>query len=322
MDGITLTSYDKAGNVKSVTDARAGGNAKSTKFTTQFSYDPVNRQIQKIDAEGGITVYDYNEMGKVTLIVDPRAKGAKGTGYDTVMTYDLSSRLKQTTDALGQVTKYTYDWVGNLIRKSGPQSASYDTTYTYDALNRQKTVTLAANSKQAATYATEYNALGLVSATIDPLLHRTETQYDSLKHVQSVTEAVGTKQARTTGYKADLVGNVDLIQDPRGSFYDTTQEFDKVNRLTKVTRNTGTKGSPGPNYEVQYGYDKAGNLVTQTDPRDPTLVTKCDYDALNRQVQITDAANGITVLKYDVVGNLTALIDPRGGGSASNTTFR
>src|SRR5690606_32871966 len=86
-----------------------------------------NDIVERIDAEGNKTLYDYNGSGYLTSITNPN--GSKKTFiYDEennliqyenevnarwTMEYDARNRLIQTTDPLGVNTRYTY--ANNLL---------------------------------------------------------------------------------------------------------------------------------------------------------------------------------------------------------------
>src|ERR1035437_5335192 len=157
-----------------------------------------------------------------------------------ILTTPPSKKPISTTDALLQVSTFTYDQVGNLMTFTPPQGASYGTKYTYDHLNRRLSVTQAPGTTDQTVASVEYTALGLKSAIIDPDGVRSEYTYDALKFLSQVVEGKNTPAERTIKYDNDLVGNVLVIHDPRGSYYDTSQTYDKVYRLLTTTRNTGT----------------------------------------------------------------------------------
>jgi len=80
-----------------------------------------------------------------------------------------------------------------------------------------------------------------------------------------------------------------------------------------TTRNTVAKRS-GPKFYVTYGYDLAGNLTLQTDHLSTSIFTRpLPTTRTIGRPTMTDAAGGVTAMKYDEVGNLMPRWDPRGG---------
>jgi RHS repeat-associated protein len=83
----------------------------------------------------------------------------------------------------------------------------------------------------------------------------------------------------------------------------TSNAYDAVNRNTVITKAVGTSVQQ----TTQTGYDKVGNVTTQTDALNHT--TTFAYDNLNRQTAVTDALNHTTTSAYDKVGNRTTVTD-------------
>ncbi len=102
-DGLlkTLWTYDPAGSIATITQ---GG-------TTSFRYDPYNRLIEKIDAEGAQTVITYKEgdQNLVKETQDPRS-------VSTIETYNAHGKLLK-KQILGSICEeFDYDCALRLIR--------------------------------------------------------------------------------------------------------------------------------------------------------------------------------------------------------------
>ncbi|MEO6739180.1 MAG: putative Ig domain-containing protein [Chthoniobacteraceae bacterium] len=312
---VILRTYDKSGNLKTVSDPR------NQQWLTKFEYDAANQLTKITDALNFVAIYEYDKMGNRASVTDPRAHGAVDAGFTKRFTYDKSSRLITMEDALHQGTTYDRDQAGHVWRVNPPQGQSYRYEVILDRLNREVSRTQAPGTRDAITTTTQYNALGLVIETKDARGIETIYAYTALRFLETLTEAVGTVVERKTDYDTDLVGNIKVIKDPRGTYYNTTQTFDKVSRLLSVSRNTGLPNDPGPVSKVNYTYDDAGNPATVSDPRNGNWLTTYSYDARNKLVLMTDAEGLKTAFKYDLAGNLTAKVDPRGLGSPDNTTY-
>jgi YD repeat-containing protein len=96
IDGILKTSwtYDAGGNVSTI---QQGG-------TAQFDYDPHNRLIEKVDAEGNKTVISYEKGPKVLIekITDPM-------GIETIHTYNHRDQLLIKRVAGQTIEEFEYD---------------------------------------------------------------------------------------------------------------------------------------------------------------------------------------------------------------------
>jgi len=131
---------------------------------------------------------------------------------------------------------------------------------------------------------------------------RTEYTYDSLNPLPGRRSGEDPRKGRqntTTIWWATFL----VIHRSAGSFYDTTQTYDKVYRLATTTRNTGTPSAPGPKFYVTYGYDLAGNLTLQTDPRSTSIFTTFYLRRGDNRADLDDRCGcGVTAMKYDQVG--------------------
>ena len=138
---VNATTYDAAGNVKTVQDA--DGN-----FTT-YAYDRLNRLIKETDALGHFSTYKY----------------------------DADGNQIQKTDADGQVTEYTYDPLGRetveqWMDTATPTVADHTIRTYYNAVGQAQFVTEsdALSPASGATYEYDYDPAGhLVTEQMAPL---------------------------------------------------------------------------------------------------------------------------------------------------------
>ena len=264
--------YDAVGNRTKVSDPR------SEDYVTTWEYDAASRQIRMIDARGGITLYAYDEVGNRTDIVDARALGDLDSDkYRTTFTWDALNRVIERTDAEGGVTSYEYDAVGNNTRVVAPPSGSSSdapavTVTEYDALNRRVALIDAEENR----YEWTYDAVGNVLREVDPRTFtgggtfETVYAYDYLGHLQSKTMSAGLSgndEIVTARYHHDALGSLRSYEDPRGTFYTTTYDYDHLNRRVASYEPSGTPAHPGPVVETRWTYDAVGNLIAQRPAR-------------------------------------------------------
>ena len=139
IDNRTQFGYDAAGNLTEITDNQGR--------KTRIAYDLLNREIRRIERDGGVqrTIYDRN--GQVVRLIRPNEYDAQtdsGDGFQftydaqgrvlTVLspdghvlqsnTYDADGRLLQRLDGVGSGVKYEYDLAGGQpgagVRCPGP----------------------------------------------------------------------------------------------------------------------------------------------------------------------------------------------------------
>lgn len=109
----TRFSYDKAGNLVEITDNQGRW--------TLIEYDLLNREIRRIEKDGGITRSFYNGNGRLSKVVrpnpyNPQTDGGAGYQYTydhrglvlTVIGPDGQIPQTNTYDADGTVTKFVY----------------------------------------------------------------------------------------------------------------------------------------------------------------------------------------------------------------------
>lgn len=325
--GTKTFSYDRDNRTTTVTDA----NNHSTVYTyddkyrvvqiqnalggtTGWEWDEDYHKISETDANGHTTEYQYDSKGNVTQVTD-------AGGNITQYTYDLRfSKVTSMTDALGRVTNYTYDDQGNLLTQNNPlghtTTFTYNdkglmdsqtdangkvTYYMYDNLDRLwRIVREMASTGDNAVTEYEYDAVGNLTAEIDPNGNRTEYEYTEMNQLKRETNPEG----ESIFYEYDPVGN--LIEETRPNRNVITYEYDERNLLTNISDMIGQVTS--------YTYDGVGNLLTETDANIHT--TTYEYDDLNRLIKTTDPMGEMTDFDYDSVGNLLTFTDRN-----SNPTF-
>ena len=368
----TYYGYDADGNLKYTTDPRgaqdAGGTGTSTtvslSYTTWYFYDALDRQTCVADALANLTLSQGTASQPPTLSANA-----------TTTVYDAAGNVSTVTDADGYTTTYQYNSLNEKTAEIDPQVSTLPdgdtvatplaptTCYGYDVAGNLKYQTDPRGASNAGGQGNGANSIDTTYTTwyfYDALDRRT-CVVDALA---GLTVAVGTAAqppalpvgastpfgATTTTY--DFMGNVLTVTDPDGNVI--TYQYNALNKKTAeidpavyITLPGGGQSSMPIAPTTYYGYDVAGNLTYQTDPRgakdvtgglgngtssiDPNYTTFYAYDALNRKIQETDPPvqraqdDGtllsslippITYYGYDPDGNLQYVTAPRG-----DTTF-
>ncbi|MCP3967287.1 MAG: RHS repeat protein, partial [Lentisphaerae bacterium] len=105
---VTRNAYDGNGNLVRTTLVN-----QPEDQVRELVYDPANRLITSVDAEGHSQAIEYDDVGNVVLEIDAR-------GHAVSHEYDERNRKVKTTehlDAGDAVTEVAYDGVGNLTEE-------------------------------------------------------------------------------------------------------------------------------------------------------------------------------------------------------------
>ena len=300
------TSAGLAGLVTSVTDP-AGA-------VTSYTYDDLGRQLTSASAaDTGVpadtTTSVYDELGNVLTSTETFS------GSDPLVSahvYDLLNCEIASTDPAGAVTTTSVDLAGHALSREAP--ASDPLTASYDALGRAVTEEPSASLQLQHAYDGAGNEITTTAVTDGEavpdltLAHSYDLAGNALSMVTDPDDL-----AITTSTTYDLLGRVLTSTDANGVV--TANTYDRLGRLVSTTVDDLTTDTT---------YDKAGNRLTASEPYadgETPRLSATVYDALDRPIeQITNYvpasndpdANLTTTTAYDLAGNPTASVDPRG----------
>lgn len=274
---VTEHGYDADGNLESVTQVDATpGDGDETLRTSFTEYDALGRPLRVYDAlDRLVEETAYDERGNVTVSVSaPGTADAVRSEFD----YDAEGRLTVTRrgpdgESLDVVEERAYTAAGRLHRVvSDPDGLSLVVEYGYDDAGRQ------------------------VTSTVDPdgEALTTTTRYDDEGRVEEVESPEG---RITTHEHADAMGGqVHTVTRP--GVTPTVSVFNARGELVLVD---------GPDGEIGFGYDSAGNLVSVTDALGETVTYGYD-DHGNRTSRVSHL--GTESWDYNEADQLVAYHDP------------
>lgn len=308
----TTYGYDGNGN-RTTINAPLGRNTVS-------SYDELNRLIQIVDPDNGITQFSYDANDNLISVTDPR-------GLVTSYTYNgLGDLLQQVSPDTG-TTVNTYDSAGNLATSTDARSKT--ATYSYDALNR---VTEIAYPDRiiSFTYDEGTNGIGRLTGASDAN-HSLAWTYDAHgrvigkgQTVGSVTLSVGygyqngnltslvtpSGQTITYGYtngkvtSITLNGSTTILSEVRHEPFGAVAGWTWGNgtlavRLHDLDGKVESIDSAGAQ---SYTYDDAFRITAITDLDDPARSWTYEYDLLDR-LNFASTTGQVIGYTYDANGN-------------------
>ena len=254
-----LVVYDPAGNPVEILDAEGG--------LTRYEYNLASQLVRQISPAGRITAYTYNSCGRLDSVTE----GAEtAEAVTTRYSYDADGRLTE-RNLPGMSEKITYDANSRVVSVIGGSGG--DVFYTYDACGRVRSIRDAAWG----TRKFSYDAAGQVTEVTNGLGGVTRYTYDEAGNVTKVTDPAG----RITTYEYDVLGNMVKTMDPAGAI--TLYEYDAAGRVLRVV--------DAAQKVHAWGYDSSGVACAYSVDGNEQL--RVDRDNRTRSVTVTDYAAGI-----------------------------
>ncbi|MFF4088869.1 DNRLRE domain-containing protein [Streptomyces nigra] len=278
----TTYTYDKAGNVKTTTEPK--GTATTTDpsdYVTTNHYDEIYQLTSVVNAKGEKVSYEYDNVGNVTKVIDPKKNAsADATDYTTKTDYDLIHRVTAATDAAGKTTRRGYDKDSLVVSTTDAEDNT--TLITYDERGKQTEVKVPHDGTSTLTYRTvkyEYDQVGNTTKVISP---------------RAVAAGTTTAFTQRTEYDAlNRPAKRYLPYDPADSRYNnpnvyTETIYDKVGRVARTSL-PPSNGQTARN-DTTYEYFDNGWVRKATDPWD--VATTYDYNDVGQQTKRTLTSAG------------------------------
>ncbi len=281
--------YDATGNLLETEDA--AGNI------IYLTYDVRGRKLSMDDPDMGFWEYDYNVLGELIWQRD-------GNGQITELFYDALGRKTSRLSPEG-TTLWTYDMGAQAIGKLSEVSApgGFRKTHSYDAYGRPAGITEYIDTL-GYTMTTSYDSAGRVATVGYPQANgnfRLRRSYDANGHLSAVVNDL-TNKSYWEANSADAQGHIIRARLGNGLLAERFYEVD-TGRLAAIS----TAG--GAVQDLEYFYDRVGNLIERQDWRQGGLNERFTYDALHRLESSTLVGLGSKSYAYDALGNLTLKSD-------------
>ncbi|WP_420708037.1 DNRLRE domain-containing protein [Streptomyces sp. 142MFCol3.1] len=278
----TNYTYDKVGNLRTTTEPKGSlTTSDATDFITTNHYDEIDQLTSTVNASGDKISYEYDNVGNVVTVIDPKKNAtADTTDFTAKTTYDLDHRGTVDTDAAGKTTKTSYDKDSLVVSTTDKENNT--TTVTYDERGKKTEVKVPYDGTSTITYRTtkyEYDQVGNTTKAISPRGtttantedFATRTSYDELNRPKRQYQPYDPNDARYN--KADV-------------YTETT--YDEVGRVAKTSLPPSDGETVRNDTTFQY-YDN-GWAKSSKDPWD--ITTSYDYNELGKQTKRTLTAAG------------------------------
>ncbi|MEU4770963.1 DNRLRE domain-containing protein [Micromonospora sp. NPDC023644] len=282
----TTTTYNKVGNVRTVTEPQ--GNLTSTvgDYTTTTTYDAIYQPIEVSNFKGQKVRSEYDNVGNITVLYDAKkVASADTTDFTTKFEYDLNHRVVKTTDALGKFTTARYDKDGLTVATTDAEGNESLATYDARGALVESKVPHSKDTAGTITYRTtkyEYDQVGNSTKVITPRGVNTTDDADDFATV-NVYDSLNRVKETWTAYDKD---------DSRYNTPDKTiYTYDAIGNLTKVSA-PPSDGQTVRNI-TEYTYYDNGWTKTAKDPWN--IVNSYDYNDLGQQTKNTLTSAGGSV---------------------------
>ncbi|WP_203981222.1 golvesin C-terminal-like domain-containing protein [Planosporangium flavigriseum] len=301
----TTTTYDKVGNVLTVTEPQGNLTSTAGDYTTTTKYDEIYQPIEVTNGVGQKVTSVYDNVGNVRTLIDAiKNATADPNDYTTKFEYDLNHRVVKTIDATGKFTTARYDRDGLTVATTDAEGNESLATYDKRGALIESKVPRDKDSAGTISYRItkyEYDQVGNqtkvitprgVATTDDPDDFASVNVYDSLNRVKETWSAYDKDDARyktpdKTIYEYDPVGNLEQISAPpsdgqtvrnvtRYSYYDNGWTKSAVdpwnitnsydyNDLGQQTRNTLTSAGGSTSRTMTWDFSPSGNQKSRSD---------------------------------------------------------
>lgn len=321
---VSLRHHDAARNVIKVIEA----NGSMIQTHATYEYNAFDELLETTDKAGNsITVEYFDDRGWKKKTTDPDMGIWQ---YD----YFPLGELKTQTDAKGQVTQFTYDklsrpvtrvqggltttwtWGTNAANKNigrlatiGESDSNWSESYTYDSFSRLSTKTTAIDSNNYAFNYIYHGDTGLLRTVEYPnsigTAFKVEYEHDTSNKSGLLKKVFDFYNTSTVFWQATAT---DAFAQPMdytlGNSIATLVDTDQVTGAVNDIDSAFISGSA--QQDLEYVWNKVGNLTSRKDNLQSGLTEAFQYDDLHRLTSAQVGAGTAQTTNYDSdgIGNL------------------
>jgi RHS repeat-associated protein len=313
----TTFSYDAQGNrlTKTITD----GTTSESRIWS-YTYDSHGQVLTEDGPRTDVTdvtTYEYYDCSSGYQCGRLRSK-ANALGQTTnYLTYDADGQLLTSQGANGEITTLTYDLRQHLkSRTVGTESTNFDywptgllkrvtlpdgsyLSYVYDDAHRLTEIHDGQGNRIVYTLDAAGNHLEEDLYDPSSVLTRTHSRvFNTLNQLWKEFSADNSAE-ETTIFGYDGNSNLTTMNAPLSR--NTTNEYDELNRLRKVTDPAGGI--------TEYTYDRYDNVIFVRDPKGQ--LTQYRYNLFGELRELVSPDTGTTSTTFDSAGNVSTITDAR-----------
>jgi RHS repeat-associated protein len=294
-----LTTYTDTSMIATRTDDNFG--------VTQYFYDTVYRESQRVDAMGNSVMTSYDGNSNVVEVVETEISdtGSPTEMFRTTKVYDELNRQVEELDTLNQSNKFGYNSQDDLC--CIVDSIGNETQMVHDGLRRlicsTRIMTIDGIGGETPigqiVREWEWDDNSRLIKLTDDNQNSTHYTYDALNRQIGKSYEDGTSES----WSHNVHDNEVMRVDANGTV--VTSTYDDLDRISGRTIVAGPGVSSDTTFEV-YKHDGLSRLISAQD--DDSLVTR-HYDSLGNLLQ--EIQNGKTfTYTYDGMGNQLSCLYP------------
>lgn len=312
----TRYTYDGAGN--RTAEYRVDASDSSEYRYMSYTYDTQGQLVQTTDADGLVTLYEYdiygNQVATKLPIPAANALGAGAPEYSsTTRVFNVFGDLLSETDPSGRTTTFTYDKEGRILSATEAEGTAdaRGVRYRYDGLGQIiETIYSLSDGSSESSY-TEFDAFGRVLSVHGYGVYEKTYTYDANDNLLTVTDARGlvTRSEYDAFDRAEAIYNDEVLIN--------TRQFDASGNLVQTT--------DGEGIHTSYHYDALHRLTHQSIPLlsgeslpaswwtdFDQVAQERSYNRFNEVASERAALGELTTNTYDDYGRLATVTIPAG----------